>query len=482
MLRKYCLLTFSMVLLSLMKLNAQPDNRILTPEEMASDFRLMREALEQIHPGIYRFVTETEFDSVFDNAEQSLISPMPVNEFYKRTMPVIARIKCGHTKYIPEPFTSYNYYFNTDRLFPLKLFFTDTSAFVLGGFNNDFHALSGSEIVTLNGQSMNQIRIHLFQYMATDGNVQSAKYSELNDYFSAYYANFIGASDTFRIRVKLTTGEIADTCLFSIPIEEISEEDLNPENRFLIPYEVKFSGETAILTIASFAEQSKDISYKAFLKKSFKAIEERGCKTVIIDLRNNEGGNDRRGARLLSYLVSEPFPYYKKLTLTSNKKYTCEKEVKLPAFIGILRVLVKKKGGEYLWTHHANLKMQKPRKSGFKGDVILLTNGRTFSVSSEFVAAVKSLKRAVIVGEESGGTYEGNNSGTFAFVSLPQSHITLGIPMLAYYMEVDPIQRNDTGVMPDYTVKPSVADLISGTDHVAKFASDLAQKPLIQKD
>jgi hypothetical protein len=63
-----------------------------------------------------------------------------------------------------------------------------------------------------------------------------------------------------------------------------------------------------------------------------------------------------------------------------------------------------------------------------------------------------------------------------SFAALPYSHITVGIPMLSYYMEVGPIQRTDRGVMPDYPVKPAEEDLLNGTDRVSQFAKLLARE------
>jgi len=70
----------------------------------------------------------------------------------------------------------------------------------------------------------------------------------------------------------------------------------------------------------------------------------------------------------------------------------------------------------------------------------VLVNGFSFSVTSEFAAVAKATGRAKLMGQETGGTYSGNNSGTFVLVTLPNSRLVLGIPMLGYYMAVPAIQ------------------------------------------
>ncbi|NJO88376.1 MAG: hypothetical protein HC831_04950 [Chloroflexia bacterium] len=206
--------------------------------------------------------------------------------------------------------------------------------------------------------------------------------------------------------------------------------------------------------IRVFYPTSENDHYEKFLKESFREIKTRGTEYLIIDLRNNEGGIDRWGAMLYAYLTDKKFRYYKELRL-SGVKFTTEPYLQKPRFFGILKLLVHKKDGKYFWPHHKNLKVQKPRRETFNGKVYILVNGNSYSVTSEFAAIARSEKRALFFGQETGGTYEGNNSGTFAFVTLPNSRLTLAIPILAYYLDVHPENPLDRGILPDYYISPA---------------------------
>src|SRR5260370_31992161 len=69
----------------------------LPPEKLREDFRILRRALEEGHPGIYRYTPRAELDQVFDRAEKALARPMNVYEFYRIVAPAVAAVKCGHT-------------------------------------------------------------------------------------------------------------------------------------------------------------------------------------------------------------------------------------------------------------------------------------------------------------------------------------------------------------------------------------------------
>jgi C-terminal processing protease CtpA/Prc len=77
-------------------------------------------------------------------------------------------------------------------------------------------------------------------------------------------------------------------------------------------------GKIARITIHQFggyADPEKKQGFRDFYKESFETIHTKGSKALIIDLRNNGGGEDELGQLLLSYLVDKPFKYYDDLVI-----------------------------------------------------------------------------------------------------------------------------------------------------------------------
>src|SRR5262249_33982562 len=68
-----------------------------SPENLREDFSILRGALEEGHPGIYRYTPKAELDKRFEQAERALDRPMNVYEFYRIVAPAVAFLKCGHT-------------------------------------------------------------------------------------------------------------------------------------------------------------------------------------------------------------------------------------------------------------------------------------------------------------------------------------------------------------------------------------------------
>lgn len=447
----------------------------LSPEAQKEDFDLFKKALAEVHPGLYRYTSKEEFDRLFADTATKMQETQSRESFYRTLVPLVDAIHCGHTKFHPEGIMGHRFYFNTGDVFPLQLHFTDNKAFVVGSYTADQVIPLGAEVRSINKVPMEQVIERLMPFFVSDGRNKTFKYLEMDHFFSAAYANMIGGSKQFDVEYSLNGTE------HTIQLNSMNGEFIQQQQREILereelqsPYTFQIKGSVGVMKISSFWREDKKLPYKKFLKQSFEQVKKSNVKDLIIDLRNNEGGIDKRGALLLSYLMDEPFPYYDRLEVTANKKADLGKHAKYPKFYGLMRMFISKgEDGQYLWKHKKLLKVQKPKADHFDGNVYVLINGASFSVTSEFAAMTHHLKRATFIGEETGGAYYGNNSGTFVLVTLPNSKLTLGIPMMAYHMKVSGYPYSDRGIVPDYPVQSNLNDLLNGTDPIMGKALEI---------
>jgi len=140
------------------------------------------------------------------------------------------------------------------------------------------------------------------------------------------------------------------------------------------------------------------------------------CEAIIVDLRQNGGGQPAQIQLICSYFFDEPThlnDLYTRSTDTTAQFWT------LPFVPG-------------------------PKPS--KADLYILTSRRTFSGAEEFTYNMKNLKRATIIGETTGG---GAHPTTAKIV---QTDYILRVP---YARAVNPISKTNwegTGVSPDIAV------------------------------
>jgi hypothetical protein len=125
-------------------------------------------------------------------------------------------------------------------------------------------------------------------------------------------------------------------------------------------------------------------------------------------------------------------------------------------------------------TLHPGVAEQKAAASPFLGRLAVLIDGGTFSTSADVCAQLRSRTQAVFVGEETGGTAEGNTSGLDAQVVLPNSGLKLKVMMYGYWNALGPLQpaalQRGRGTLPDVAVVRTVADVLAGVDSAAQEA------------
>jgi C-terminal processing protease CtpA/Prc len=360
-------------------------------------------------------------------------------------------------------------YYNTETLFPLKLFLDKNKAYVLYSYDTGIKLEPGTEITAINGIDMEEIIEGLLNNLFSDGHNQTFKYYELNRYFNALFSNFFleegEPHNKFNITYK-NHGRKGSITLPSVSYQKVMEHDRAEQNN--IPYELEYkNAHTALLTIRTFWPDEEKYNFEVFLKESFADINAKKIENLILDLRGNEGGKDAFGALLLSYLVNADFRYYDKLIVGTNERFSFEGHAQLPEGYEQLRALITQtEDGEFRWEHNGNLAVQTPHENPFKGQVYVLIDGACFSVTSEFCSVANHLDRVSFIGEETGGGYYGNNSGAFAIVTLPNSKMKLGIPLMAYYTAVKDYEFTDRGVMPDHPIGNTIKAVLTTQDEV----------------
>ena len=122
---------------------------------------------------------------------------------------------------------------------------------------------------------------------------------------------------------------------------------------------------------------------------------------------------------------------------------------------------------------HPNVGIQKPSQPTYTGNIYVLIDGSCFSTTSEFLSMLHFHTKAVFIGEESGGGYYGNSSGATPEFTLPNTKVSIEIPLMNYAMAVKGYSFPDRGIIPDHTIIPSVEDKIENRDIVLEFATSL---------
>jgi len=150
---------------------------------------------------------------------------------------------------------------------------------------------------------------------------------------------------------------------------------------------------------------------------------------LIIDLRDNHGGAPQMVALLASYLFD---------------KRTHLDDIDYPT----------RHYAEHLWT-----RLNLPGKKFTGKPVFVLTSGSTFSAAEEFAYDLKSLKRATVVGETTGGGAHGTAPHRI------DDHFFIRIPFARI---INPITKTDwEGIGVEPNVEVSAAEALAAAEKLA---------------
>jgi len=465
--------------------NNLSNKNVFTVEELKQDFSALRSSLEESHPGLYLYKSKSIVDSIFNANYSSLNNAMTGREFMLLTCRVTSQIGDGHLRVVPPKIQLDSLDFGPTAI-PFNVYCIDNKLYVRKNYSPlDDKELLGSQIISINDHSIEGFMKEYLQIFPSDGNNLTHKYRLLSSsrYFTRYFSMLYGYSEQYKVdfislnetthKTKTLQGLTFDN-LLKIADERYPDkiEEQKPAY-FKISEDKKY----AYLKIKSFDKgqyKKNKMNFEKFLKATFKKMESNNVQNLIIDVRDNGGGTDEYGRILFSYFVNQPFDYYKSLRMNKESfdcfKYTSRPDMKAPT--GMLKL---NKEGTFDNVQHPNVGKQKPLSPIYAGNIYVLINGWCFSTTSEFLSQLHFHSKAVFIGEESGGGYYGNCSGPTPDFTLPNTKVRIEIPLMNYRMAVENYQYLDRGLIPNYTVTPSLIDKINNLDLELNFTKKLIE-------
>ena len=454
-----------------------PDN-YFQPADMKRDILWLQEKVLQYHPACIDPLRKDSVTAAFQIARYAAEKPLQELQFLRLLRHTLLTLRCGHSTAIPSK-SFYKYYQKAKPkpIFPLQVFSFDQNLFVRFNGSDNPSIKIGDRLTSINQESSKDITNSMMEILPSDGYHNSFRNYHMSLNFPTYYLFIRGPSYDYETMLVDSSGKTRNTILsLRTQGKSISRPQKNRTSRVILnggnsrDLSVLVSNPSiACLRVSEFKGKS------GWYAKSFQKLEKGKYRTLILDLRGNAGGSLFEANELLSYLLADTFSM-KFIRRSSSIGFNGKSDLSLRARISmaVFRFLPDHtKGSRNTSTNEGEIistrfRFKPQKRNGFKGKLIVLMDGGTFSSASYVASKLRKAGRAELAGEESGGAAKGCNALITPTITLPETKLRVSIPL--YFLDHEMGKIPFRGLQPDYKLMhPDPTLSLKGIDPELEF-------------
>lgn len=460
-------------------------NKKFTVAQLREDLKTLKDSLEIIHPALYRYADKRRLDAAFNAAGKLIDKPLTQAQFYGVTAPIISLIGDIHTTIEPSDET-FNYLATQSELFPFDIRIIDKKVYIASNNSSDSSIPVGSRLLAINNEPVDKLLNKMKRYFSDEGAQETLQLKRIEQRFAFQYHLTYGYAKNFTLKYAVDNKPPVTKQVSAEPFSVIRQhrnknQAKYPNLKSLFPQPPYLSltineqQHTAVMTIRWFQNdvlQSNNEQFKPFIDAAFTTINAKKIGHLIIDIRNNGGGESENASYLYAYLSQQPFRFL--YAMEANEK-TYNDDLKRGIKYQPATNTPKYQTADSTTQHQQlfGFNVQYPNRNNFTGNLYVLIDGLTTSAATQFASLVRQNKRGVLIGEDAPGSLYGGSGRGYSYFYLPHSGLLTMISQYRLYM-TDPGKKvNDIGITPDHKPQRSIQDTLSGKDKDLEYAEKL---------
>ncbi|WP_222983280.1 S41 family peptidase [Flagellimonas meishanensis] len=417
-------------------------------EDISADFEYLYSSLDEAHYDLFAYTPKQEFDTAFNMLKKSISQDsLTLLETTNLFQKLISKSNNGHTN-IDFPIQSYIQYAQSGgTLFPFEVAFEYDRALVRKNWSENDSIKIGAEVVGINGVPMPEILSQIYPQISAERpyfkNTKIEMYS-----FPRLYWQVFGKQDVFEVDIR-TDGEIQQYTLKAIGL--IEDFEMKREEVLNASMQLKFFENAAYLNPGNFS--GDEAKYQRFIDSAFVEINQKKMQNLIIDLRNNGGGDDSFSDYMVAYFADKPFKWNSSFTLKTSQFLKDHVQKKYDTTQPFWKSVVSHENGE-IYDYPFEAHQPQPEEKRFHGQVYVLANRQSHSQSAVTAAQIQDYGFGTIVGEET-GDYPSLYASIFQY-QLPNTRISVNVSK-GKIVRVNGSTQEE-GVIPDIFIKDYLLD------------------------
>lgn len=444
----------------------------IAKEQLADDIRFWHKVMEESHVNLYHAISKEALEKMGARLLSAISDSISQTDAVLLFGKLAAVLNEGHIG-MPSSKVTDSMYVNSLRFPFLLQKVTDTEWIVDRDFSDEQKLGVNAVILEINGRPVSELNKQFREYY---GGLETWRKQQIATYVRKLL--FLhGMASPYRIKAKTDAGQVIRFTTHGYSMQQA--DSLNKVlaasvNQPAEPYTFSMlPGHIAYINYRQMVSP-KNNPFSLFLQNSFTKIKEANAAGLIIDLRENGGGNSALGDSLISYFSSTAYTLSGGMKWKSSTHY--KEYLKLlergGAKIDSRFYLSIKEGDMYSFV---NKQLRKPQTSDltFGGKTAVLIGPNTFSSANMLSDGIRSYRLATLFGEPTGEP--GNDFGEMYNFMLPNSRI-IARASTKMFTRADGDEKNFDAILPDIAVKPTPKDLKEKRDVVLETAVNWMKK------
>lgn len=377
----------------------------LSPEQLQEDFAFLKKSIARVHPDLSYSANLQQLDLAYNAAQQQLQKPLSRDEAWRVLAALNPVYSDAHMQVSMGDFDAEAaaHLKAGGGFFPYQVHVDGKGdLFIVSEVDGAATPLAGKRIASINGMAARDVVARLLAL--SPGDTPALRANLLSGRWWRFYWKAYGTPGRFELIVGRQ--RITRTAATQLPYVSTQDADFDRAYRFDM-----LSPTVALLTVNTFSWPDKKLFY-AFTEQVFAALRASKASALVIDIRDNTGGDDDMWKEgLLRYIADKPYQHassYRKMVIEGRSSAT-------------------EKVGDIVEGKHQTWHQPEPANAlHYSGKVYVVVGRTTYSSAILFSNTVQDFKFATIVGEA--GYARARQSGGTQHLVLPNTKLELIVP------------------------------------------------------
>jgi len=444
-------------------------DEILPVAAIRADFADLYRRLQIAHFNLYARAARPAYDRLYRTNLAAITRPESRVEAARRFQRFVAFGRVAHAR-IDTAYQAWRAYLEGGGgAFPLNLRVVNGRAFVVADSSGTGAVAIGDQVVALDGRPIGEWLARARRNLSADTDYMANALLELDLPMLLWLET--GPRPSYRLRLRRANGGLADVTIPARTREQMrSAAAAQPPRLDLSGRSARMIGAIAYLRPGPFynatpgaADPYDNSGFRRFADEAFERFLAADAQSLIVDLRDNPGGDSSFSDLVVSWFATRPYRFNSAFRIRVSAEAVAANEARLAASAGPGAEVSRRFAALYARTAPGGIAtfetpLTPPRQGRrFAGPVYVLVNRNSFSNAVAVAATIQDYRFGTILGEETSDL--ATTYGAMESFTLPRTGLVVGFPKAAIVRPNGDLRPR--GVVPDIAIE---TPLLEGPD------------------